>query len=58
MGRYTGNPAKVEALIRPTQVHRDVYIDDEVFDLEMKHLLFLHKRNPNNKKNKLLSIKN
>ena len=38
MGRYTGNPAMVESLITPTQVHRDVYIDDEVFDLEMKHL--------------------
>ncbi|MEX3007485.1 aromatic ring-hydroxylating dioxygenase subunit alpha [Hoeflea sp. TYP-13] len=38
MGRYTDNPAMVEALIKPTQVHRDVYIDEEVFDLEMKHL--------------------
>ena len=38
MGRYSGDPAKVSALITPTQVHRDVYIDDEVFDLEMKHL--------------------
>jgi phenylpropionate dioxygenase-like ring-hydroxylating dioxygenase large terminal subunit len=38
MGRYSGNPAKVESLITPTQVHRDVYIDDEIFELEMKHL--------------------
>jgi len=38
MGRYSGNPAAVAALIQPTQVHRDVYIEDEIFELEMKHL--------------------
>ena len=38
MGRYSGNPAAINALVQPTQVHRDVYIDEEVFELEMKHL--------------------
>ena len=32
------DPAAVKALIRPEQVHRDVYTDPEVFRLEMKHL--------------------
>jgi phenylpropionate dioxygenase-like ring-hydroxylating dioxygenase large terminal subunit len=36
--RYTGNPAAVAALIRPAEVHRDVYTDPELFELEMKHL--------------------
>jgi phenylpropionate dioxygenase-like ring-hydroxylating dioxygenase large terminal subunit len=38
MGRYSGNPQAVRDLVRETEVHRDVYIDDEIFDLEMKHL--------------------
>lgn len=38
MSRYAANPAAVQALIRPTEVHRDVYVDAEIFDLEMKHL--------------------
>jgi phenylpropionate dioxygenase-like ring-hydroxylating dioxygenase large terminal subunit len=38
MGRYTDNPAAVAALVRGREVHRDVYIDPEVFRLEMKHL--------------------
>ncbi len=38
MGRYTDNPAAVAALVQQHQVHRDTYIDDEIFDLEMKHL--------------------
>ena len=32
------DPAAVKALVRPEQVHRDVYTDPEVFRLEMKHL--------------------
>jgi phenylpropionate dioxygenase-like ring-hydroxylating dioxygenase large terminal subunit len=38
MGHYTNNPEAVAALVRNSQVHRDVYIDPEIFDLEMKHL--------------------
>ena len=38
MGRYTDNPAAVAALVRGREVHRDVYIDPEIFRLEMKHL--------------------
>ncbi|WP_186766251.1 aromatic ring-hydroxylating dioxygenase subunit alpha [Falsiphaeobacter marinintestinus] len=38
MGRYTDNPAAVAALVQPHQVHRDTYVDREIFDLEMKHL--------------------
>ena len=38
MARYRGNPDAVRALVRETEVHRDVYIDGEVFDLEMEHL--------------------
>lgn len=38
MGRYTGNPQAVRALFTCGQVHRDVYIDREIYDLEMKHL--------------------
>ncbi len=38
MGRYNGNATAVHDLVRETEVHRDVYIDQEVFDLEMQHL--------------------
>ena len=38
MGRYNGNATAVHDLVRETEVHRDVYIDQEVFDLEMEHL--------------------
>ena len=38
MGRYTDNPAAVAALVRGSEVHRDVYIDPEIYRLEMKHL--------------------
>ena len=38
MGRYQGNAAAVRSLVRETEVHRDVYVDPEVFDLEMEHL--------------------
>ena len=36
MIRYADNPVASQALIRPTEVHRDVYDDPENFDLEMK----------------------
>lgn len=38
MGKYRDNPQAVAALVRDDAVHRDVYIDPEVFDLEMEHL--------------------
>ena len=38
MNRYRGNVEAVRNLIRETEVHRDVYIDEEVFHLEMEHL--------------------
>ena len=38
MNRYRGNVEAVRNLIRETEVHRDVYIDEEVFQLEMERL--------------------
>ena len=38
MGQYTDNPKAVAGLVNGYQVHRDVYISDEVYQLEMKHL--------------------
>src|SRR5580704_1191461 len=38
MGQYQGNAAAVRELVRETEVHRDVYVDQEIFDLEMEHL--------------------
>src|SRR5262249_8634476 len=38
MAKYRGNAEAVRGLVRETEVHRDVYVDDEVFDLEMEHL--------------------
>lgn len=37
MGKYQTREA-VNALVQPHQVHKDTYIDPEIFDLEMKHL--------------------
>jgi phenylpropionate dioxygenase-like ring-hydroxylating dioxygenase large terminal subunit len=37
MGRYT-TAASIRALVRGGEVHRDVYVSDEVFALEMEHL--------------------
>jgi phenylpropionate dioxygenase-like ring-hydroxylating dioxygenase large terminal subunit len=34
---YRGNPAAVRALVRPDRVHRDLYIDEELFALEQAH---------------------
>ena len=38
MGKYTDNPAAVAALVEPHQVHKDTYIDAEIYELEMRHL--------------------
>src|SRR5262245_31592742 len=38
MARYRGDVEAVKALVRETEVHRDVYIDEEVFALEMEHV--------------------
>ncbi len=35
---YRNNPAAVAALVRPTEVHKDLFIDQELFELEMAHL--------------------
>ena len=38
MNRYRDDPDALRALVQDDQVHRDVYIDDEVFRLEMERL--------------------
>lgn len=38
MAKYHKHPQAVAALVRDTEVHKDCYIDDEIFDLEMAHL--------------------
>jgi benzoate/toluate 1,2-dioxygenase alpha subunit len=38
MNRYRDNPAALRALVRDDEVHRDVYIDPEIFQLEMERL--------------------
>ena len=38
MARYRGNPDAVRALVREGEVHRDVYTDPEVFDIEMEQV--------------------
>ncbi|MCW3474362.1 aromatic ring-hydroxylating dioxygenase subunit alpha [Limobrevibacterium gyesilva] len=38
MPGYNGNLDAVRALVRETEVHRDVYTDPEVFALEMEHV--------------------
>jgi len=35
---YRDNPQAINNLIRATQVHRDIFIDEEIFQLEMEHL--------------------
>lgn len=34
---YRGNPEAVRALVQPDRVHRDLYISQEVFELEQEH---------------------
>jgi len=38
MNRYRDNPEAIRSLVRPDRVHRDLYLDPELFDLEMEHL--------------------
>ncbi|MEH2523198.1 MULTISPECIES: aromatic ring-hydroxylating dioxygenase subunit alpha [unclassified Bradyrhizobium] len=38
MIRYAGNAAALRALVRDQEVHRDVYVSEEVFQLEMEHM--------------------
>ena len=38
MSRYRHDPAALSALVQDDRVHRDVYIDPEVFQLEMERL--------------------
>jgi len=38
MPRYREDATALAALVEPDQVHRDVYLDQEVFDLEMERL--------------------
>jgi benzoate/toluate 1,2-dioxygenase subunit alpha len=38
MTRYRNDPSAVRALVRADSVHRDVYVDRELFDLEMEQL--------------------
>ena len=38
MSRYAGNSAAIRALVREQEVHRDVYVSEEVFRLEMEHM--------------------
>lgn len=38
MQRYRNNPQAIRALIRPDSVHRDLYVDAELFDIEMEQL--------------------
>ena len=34
---YRGNPQALAALVKPDQVHRDLYIHPEIFALEQEH---------------------
>ncbi|MEX5576597.1 aromatic ring-hydroxylating dioxygenase subunit alpha [Pseudophaeobacter sp. A-200-2] len=38
MVSYSGNPTAAASLVQPHQVHRDVYINEDIFKLEMKHV--------------------
>ena len=38
MPRYAGNAEALRALVREQEVHRDVYVSEEVFQLEMEHM--------------------
>lgn len=35
---YRNNPEAIQALVRPTEVHKDLFISDEIFQIEMEHL--------------------
>lgn len=36
--RYRSDPAAIRALVRDTEVHKDIFIDQELFELEMERL--------------------
>lgn len=38
MSRYERDPEAIRALVRDCEVHRDLFIDEEIFQLEMKNL--------------------
>ncbi len=38
MGRYRDNPQAIRDLVRPDSIHRDLYLDPELFELEMGRL--------------------
>ena len=38
MGKYAADREALASLVGEAEVHRDVYVDDEVFALEMRHL--------------------
>ena len=38
MTSYRNDPAAIRALVRADAVHRDVYLSQEIFDLEMERL--------------------
>jgi phenylpropionate dioxygenase-like ring-hydroxylating dioxygenase large terminal subunit len=38
MSRYRGDAAAIRALVRPDAVHRDVYLDPDIFAIEMERL--------------------
>jgi len=38
MGRYRNDPAALDGLVQADRVHRDVYVDPELFQLEMERL--------------------
>lgn len=38
MSRYRNDPRAIRALVRPDEIHRDLYIDPELFELEMEQL--------------------
>lgn len=37
MDKYRNNPDAVRALVRDDKIHRDLYINKEIFELEMEH---------------------
>jgi len=41
MSRYRSSPDAIQALVRDREVHKHVYVDDELFELEMERL-FTH----------------
>src|SRR5260370_26512485 len=38
IAKYRGNRQAIPSLVRETEVHRDLYIDQELFELEMEQV--------------------